>query len=61
MALIIVLIGTYIIYLINRKKFIDKTNAQKIAKLGIYALCMLLGMFVFFEILHLIKYHSFNL
>jgi len=60
MALIIILIGTYIIYLINRKKFIGKTNTQKVAKLGVYALGMIIGMFIFFEILHIMKYHSFN-
>ena len=58
MALIIVLIGTYIIYLINRKRFKAKTDGQKIVALIIYAVSMLLGMFVFFEILHVIKYHS---
>jgi len=35
MILIILLIGASIIYLINRKKFIGKTNAQKIWGLGI--------------------------
>jgi hypothetical protein len=61
MALIIVLIAAFIIYLINRKKFIGKTNAQKIWQFGIYALCVLVGLFVFFEILHVIKYHSIGL
>lgn len=61
MALIIVLLGTYIIYLINRKKFKAKTDGQKIITLMIYAVSVLLGLFFFFEILHVIKYHSFAL
>jgi hypothetical protein len=60
MALIIVLIGAFILYLINRKKFVGKTTAQKIWKFGIYALYVLLGIVTLFEILHVIKYHSIN-
>jgi hypothetical protein len=61
MILIIVLIGAFIIYRINRKKFIDKTNAQKIWGIGIYALYVIVGIFIFFETLHFIKYQSFGL
>ena len=61
MILIIILIGAYIIYRINKKKFIGKTSAQKIWGIGIYALYVLVGLFVFLEILHFIKYHSFGL
>jgi len=58
MALALVIIGTFIIYLINRKKFVGKTIAQKIWKLVIYAVGVILALFIFFEILHIIKYHS---
>jgi hypothetical protein len=61
MALVIIIIGTYIVYLANRKKFKDKTYAQKVAKIFIYAIEVLLGIFIFFEILHVIKYHSLGL
>jgi hypothetical protein len=60
MALTLVLIITFIIYLINRKKFIGKTIAQKIWTLIIYATCVIVGLFVFFEILHIIKYHKIS-
>jgi predicted membrane channel-forming protein YqfA (hemolysin III family) len=60
MILAFVLICASIIYLINKKKFIDKTNAQKIWRFGIYALSVFVGIIVFFEILHIIKYHSIN-
>lgn len=61
MALALIFILTSIIYLINRKKFAGKTIAQKIWTLGIYAICVLVGLFVFFEILHVIKYHETSL
>jgi predicted membrane channel-forming protein YqfA (hemolysin III family) len=60
MILVFVLICAFIIYLINKKKFIGKTNAQKIWGFGIYALSVFVGIFIFFEILHIIKYHSIN-
>ena len=61
MALILVFILTFIIYLIKRKTFIRKTIAQKIWTFAIYAICVLIGLFVFFEILHVIKYHEISL
>jgi hypothetical protein len=61
MPLALIFILTFIVYLINRKKFTGKTAAQKIWTFGIYALCVLAGLFVFFEILHIIKYHEISL
>jgi len=58
MALTLVLIIASIIYFINRKKFIGKTTVQKIWGFGVYAFLALMGIFLFFEILHIIKYHS---
>jgi len=58
MALILILIGTFVVYLINRKKFKSKTIIQKIVWLMFYAICVLLGLVIFFEILHIIKYHE---
>jgi hypothetical protein len=60
-ALIIIIILTYIVYLVNRKKFKDKTYPQKVVKIVIYFTEVILGIFIFFEILHVIKYHSFGL
>jgi hypothetical protein len=59
LRLIIILIaGTYIIYLVNRKKLVGKTTTQKWGKIGIYALEMLLGIIVFVVIILAISYFS---
>jgi hypothetical protein len=58
MALILVLIGATILYLINGKKLSNKTTSLKIWWFIIYAGITLVGLLLFFEILHIIKYHS---
>ena len=60
MALILILIITGILFLINRKKFIVKPVLQQILWLGIYFIGSLVGLFLLFEIIHIIKYHSIN-
>ena len=61
MALILVLIIASIVYYINRKKFTGKTISLKIWGFLIYVFFVIIGLFVFFEILHIIKYHAFGL
>jgi hypothetical protein len=61
MALALIFILTFIVYLINRKKFIGKTITQKIWMIIIYTICVLVALFIFFEILHIIKYHETSL
>jgi hypothetical protein len=56
--IIVLIIGTYIIYLANRKKLADKTTAQKWGKIGIYALEMTMGIVVVVVILLAIAYFS---
>lgn len=58
MALILILIGATILYLINRKKLSNKTISLKIWWFIIYAGITLVGLLLFFEMLHIIKYHS---
>lgn len=58
MALILILLGSTILYFINRKKLSNKTTALKIWWFIIYVGITLVGLLLFFEILHIIKYHS---
>jgi maltodextrin utilization protein YvdJ len=56
--IIVLIVGTYIIYLANRKKLVGKTTAQKWGKIGIYALEMALGIIVFVAIILGMAYFS---
>jgi len=58
MVLIIVLIITSIVYFINRKKFIGKTTSLKIWGFLVYAFFVVISIYLFFVVLHLIKYHE---
>ncbi len=60
MALILVLITTFVIYFINRKKHSEKTVSLKIWQLVIYFFFAAIGLFLFFEIIHIIKYGSID-
>jgi len=60
MALILVLIITAIVYFIRRKRFIGKSISLKIWGFLVYAFFVIMSLFVFLEILHFIKYHSFG-
>ncbi len=61
MALILVLIITSIVYFIRRKKFISKTITLKIWGFLVYGFFVIIALLVFFEIVHIIKYHETSL
>jgi len=60
MALILVLIIASLVYFVRRKKFKGKSISLKIWGFLIYAFLVIIGLALFFEIVHIIKYHKID-
>jgi len=60
MALILVLIIASLVYFVRRKKFKGKSILLKIWGFLIYAFLIIISLALFFEIVHIIKYHKID-